>query len=104
MPEEITIEALQAEIEENKTLIAEQAAKIAEQEEVISELNKEVDALSKKKTESNIVVEHGGKSFEIVIPRFSHNGEIITATDLENNAELIAQLIGQESGVLKAID
>ena len=118
MAEEITIESLQAELEtanatitSNSETIAElekiveaKEKEIAEQTELIAEINKEVDALSKQKAVVNPIVKYDGKSYAIVIHRFSHAGEIITSAELENNEALIAELIEQGSGVLELID
>ena len=57
-----------------------------------------------KNANKQVTVNHGGKTFEVAIPRFNHNGTIYTAADLENHKDVIAELVKMKSDVLVEVE
>ena len=81
----------------------EQSATISEQETVIAELRGQLTATKKEVKKSKVIVKHEGSQYEVVIPQFSFNGEVVTAEDLKSKPEVVAALVVEESSVLQVI-
>lgn len=73
------------------------------QEQLIRELNETVSKLDKVAKATRTTVEHEGKTFEVVLPQFKHNGEVYQAADLQNLPEVVTELIEIKSGALKLV-
>lgn len=73
------------------------------QEQLIRELNATVAKLDKVAKETRTTVEYEGKTFEVVLPQFKHNGEVYQAADLQNLPEVVEELIDIKSGALKLV-
>lgn len=81
----------------------EQSATISEQETVIAELRGQLAETKKEVKKSKVIVKHNKQQYEVVIPQFSFNGEVLTAEDLNIKPEVVAALVQEESSVLQVI-
>lgn len=98
--EELTPEELQAKCEALEIENTELQAKNEASEDLIVEMTEQLELLSKAKTIKNPVVIIDKAKYEVVIPRFNHNGRICTAEDVVADKELAKELAEQGSGVL----
>jgi hypothetical protein len=83
--------------------VEELAVENAEKDSIIEELQARLNEEAGKKTSTAACVEHEGRSYEVTAPRFSFNGEILTAETLQEKPEVVAELVKIGSGVLKEI-
>lgn len=99
-------------ISENEKANAEQASRIVDLEKIANEKDVIInDLISKngalviaKEKPDAIIVEHKGKSYQVVIPKFSLERNNYTASDLQENEKLMDKLIEMKSGVIKEIE
>ncbi len=50
------------------------------------------------------VVTHAGKNYRVLVPQFQYKDRVVKAVSLKDDAELVAQLVKDESGLLELIE
>ncbi|HEX8506906.1 MAG TPA: hypothetical protein VF630_16190 [Hymenobacter sp.] len=81
-----------------------------ESAEIISDLQEQLgNALAGQEITQTVVVTHtteaGTKEqYKVTMPKFKYKGTAYTASDLSKNADLVAQLVAAESGVLHKLE
>jgi excinuclease UvrABC nuclease subunit len=99
------LEAQVAELETKVTnLEAENAQITADSEKVINDLTEKLKIEGKKAKSADIVVTHEKKKYRVVIGKFRHEGNEITAEELAKKPEVIAELVESKSSVLEKVD
>lgn len=90
-------------IDSLEATVADQSETIAEQNNVIEELRSQLSKAKKEVKASKVIVKHEGKNYEVVIGKFSFQGEVHEADTLKSKPDVVAALIEAESSVLAEV-
>lgn len=92
-------------LETENSELKEQLSKLeSDSKTTIEELTKQLKAEASKVSGNKVVVKHDKRSFEVVIPKFRHEGEEISAEELAKKPQIVKELVESGSSVLKEVE
>ncbi len=96
-------ESLKAKLKEKPSGNKELEGELAAAKKIIAKQAQKLEKAEKQKDPNKIVVEYEGKTGIVTIPKFSFEGQVYEAADLqkEENASILARLVEKKSPIVK---